>query len=73
MMLANRDLEVDAEGFLKDPALWDEAVAEAIAREVGIDHLSDRHWLVVKVMRDRYLATGRPASSRLSKVRVSEV
>jgi dissimilatory sulfite reductase related protein len=58
MMLAKKDLAVDAEGFLKDPAQWDEAVAEAIARDAGIDPLTERHWLVVKFMRERYLATG---------------
>jgi len=58
MMLANKDLAVDAEGFLKNPAEWDEAVADAIAREAGIDPLTERHWLVVRFMRERYLATG---------------
>lgn len=58
MMLANKDLAVDAEGFLKDPAQWDEAVAEAIARDAGLDPLTERHWLVVRFMRERYLATG---------------
>ena len=58
IMLASKDLEVDAEGFLKDPAQWDDAVAVAIARDVGIDPLTERHWLVVRFMRERYLATG---------------
>ena len=58
MTLANKDLAVDAEGFLKNPAEWDEAVAEAIAREAGIDPLTERHWLVVRFMRERYLTTG---------------
>ena len=58
MILANKDLAVDAEGFLTDPAQWDEAVAAAIAREAGIDLLTERHWLVVRFMRERYLATG---------------
>ena len=57
-------VDVDAEGFLTDPAQWTERVAEAIATENGIPELSDRHWLVVRFMRDRYLATGTAPSIR---------
>ncbi len=64
MLLANKDLEVDAEGFLTNPAQWDESVAVAIARDVGIATLTDRHWLVVKFMRERFLTTGTAPSIR---------
>ena len=33
-------------------------------RENGIPELTDRHWLVVNFMRDRYLATGTAPSIR---------
>ena len=49
---------VDAEGFLVDPNEWDEELAARIARENGIPELTPRHWLVVRFMRERYLATG---------------
>jgi tRNA 2-thiouridine synthesizing protein E len=48
----------DAEGFLLDAQQWDEQVAAEIARESGIAELNDRHWLVVRFMRDTYLKTG---------------
>jgi dissimilatory sulfite reductase related protein len=64
MLLANKDLAVDAEGFLTNPAQWDESVAEAIAREAGIASLTGRHWLVVKFMRERFLTTGTAPSIR---------
>jgi TusE/DsrC/DsvC family sulfur relay protein len=51
-------VHVDAEGFLTDPTEWSEELAEEIARENGIAELTPRHWLVVRFMRDRYLATG---------------
>ena len=57
-VIANRPVDTDGEGFLSDPAQWDEELAEAIARDAGIPELTDRHWLVVRFMRDRYLATG---------------
>ena len=49
---------VDAEGFLTDPSEWTEELGEQIARNAGIPELTPRHWLVVRFMRDRYLATG---------------
>jgi tRNA 2-thiouridine synthesizing protein E len=64
MTLANQDLDVDAEGFLKHAEQWTEAVAEAIAKEAGIEPLTDRHWQVVRFMRDRFLATGSSPSIR---------
>jgi tRNA 2-thiouridine synthesizing protein E len=63
-LIANRPVEVDAEGFLTYPAQWDEAVAEQIARDAGISALTERHWLVVRFMRDRYLQTGNAPSIR---------
>lgn len=57
-LIAEKTVDVDAEGFLTDPAQWTEEIAEAIAREAGIAELTERHWLVVRFMRDRYLSTG---------------
>ena len=63
-LIANHTVDLDAEGFLTDPLQWDEEVAEQIARDAGIPGLSDRHWLVVRFMRDRYLQTGNAPSIR---------
>ena len=57
-------VETDAEGFLTDPQQWNEQLAEQIALENGIPELTDRHWLVVRFMRERYLATGNAPSIR---------
>jgi len=57
-LIAEAPVDVDAEGFLTDPEQWNEPIAKAIARENGIPELTDRHWLVVRFMRERYLATG---------------
>lgn len=48
---------VDAEGFLLDATNWDEGLAVQIARDAGIE-LTDRHWEVVRFMRDRFFETG---------------
>jgi TusE/DsrC/DsvC family sulfur relay protein len=63
-LIADAPVDVDAEGFLTDPQQWSEHLAEAIAHENGIPELTERHWLVVKFMRDRYLTTGTAPSIR---------
>ena len=63
-LIADTAVDVDAEGFLTDQTQWTETIAEAIARENGIPELTDRHWLVVRFMRERYLATGTAPSVR---------
>lgn len=62
--IANVVLDVDAEGFLQNPAQWTEEIAHGIARDAGIDPLTDRHWLVIRFMRDTYLARGEAPTIR---------
>jgi tRNA 2-thiouridine synthesizing protein E len=63
-LIADAAVDLDGEGFLTDAAQWNESIAAAIARANGIPELTDRHWLVVRFMRDRYLATGNAPSIR---------
>jgi TusE/DsrC/DsvC family sulfur relay protein len=63
-LIANAPVEVDAEGFLTNAAQWNKGIAEAIATENGIVQLTDRHWLVIEFMRNRYLETGAAPSIR---------
>jgi tRNA 2-thiouridine synthesizing protein E len=63
-LIADSPVDVDAEGFLTDPGQWNEQIAEAIAAANGIPELTDRHWLVVRFMRERYLASGTAPSVR---------
>lgn len=43
----------DREGFLRDLADWDPAVAEQIARNEGIE-LSPAHWEILRLLREYY-------------------
>jgi TusE/DsrC/DsvC family sulfur relay protein len=58
MTIADVPVEVDGEGFLTRPEQWSDAIAEEIAHQNGISELTERHWLVVRFMRERYLTTG---------------
>jgi tRNA 2-thiouridine synthesizing protein E len=61
---AGMPVEVDAEGFLEDPAQWNEQIAEEIAANEGIGELNERHWMVINYMRDTYLQDGSAPSIR---------
>jgi tRNA 2-thiouridine synthesizing protein E len=52
------NVERDAEGFLGRPDQWTEDLARELAAEAGLAELTDRHWLVLRYMRDTYLKTG---------------
>jgi TusE/DsrC/DsvC family sulfur relay protein len=43
----------DADGYLVEPAEWNEGVAEKLARELDIE-LADDHWDVIRFMRSLY-------------------
>ncbi len=57
-LIADAPVDIDGEGFLTDPEQWTDDIARGIAAENGIPELTDRHWLVVRFMRERYLSTG---------------
>jgi TusE/DsrC/DsvC family sulfur relay protein len=62
--LTYHDLTLDKEGFLQKPDEWSAEIAAEIARASGIDPLTDKHWQVVRLMRDRFLQTGNAPSIR---------
>jgi tRNA 2-thiouridine synthesizing protein E len=49
-----RTFEVDEDGFLKDPNVWNEEVARLFAKTEGIENMTDDHWKVVNYLRDYY-------------------
>ena len=58
VLKGNVPLEFDEDGFLTDPAQWDENVAAQIASEDGLGMLSTDHWVVLLEMRKHYLQYG---------------
>ena len=63
-LIADAPVDVDAEGFMTDATQWNEAIAAGIAYQNGVPELTERHWLVVRFMRERYLTTGAAPSIR---------
>ncbi len=57
-MILGTPLDTDAEGFLQQPSQWTDEIASEIAQQNGIPVLTDRHWQVVRYMRNTFLNTG---------------
>jgi TusE/DsrC/DsvC family sulfur relay protein len=49
--------DIDKEGYLIDPSNWNRAFTDQRAREAGID-LTDRHWRLIELIREKYLNLG---------------
>ena len=62
--IADTEVEVNDEGFFVHPEQWSDAIGVEIARTAGIDPMTDRHWQVVRYMRQQYLDTGTAPSIR---------
>jgi tRNA 2-thiouridine synthesizing protein E len=52
------DVELNEEGFFVDPTQWTEDMAPSLAAEAGIPELTDRHWQVIRFMRQEFFAKG---------------
>lgn len=66
--LAGKEYEVDEDGFIQDPALWNEAIAAALAQQEGIQELTEEHWKVIRFLREYFLKFGvAPMIRKLTK------
>ena len=57
--IEGKTFEVDADGFLKDPSIWNEEVAHLFAKDDGIEELSEQHWSVIRVIRGHFEKSGK--------------
>ncbi|MBT3232242.1 MAG: TusE/DsrC/DsvC family sulfur relay protein [Calditrichaeota bacterium] len=51
-------IDVDEDGFMEDPAQWDEKVALALASTEGVAELDENHWKMITYLRDYYAKFG---------------
>ena len=56
--LAGTIVDVNEEGFFTEPDEWTKDMAVELAREAGIDELTDAHWTVIDFMRSQYFEKG---------------
>ena len=66
--IAGKTVEFDEEGFMVNPDDWTKDIATELAREIGIDELTDRHWTVIDFSRADFAEKGEaPTLRRITK------
>ena len=63
--IAGVTIDVNEEGFMTNPAQWNEDVAVELARREGIEPLTERHWEVIHFMRHEFEEKGSGPSVRM--------
>jgi dissimilatory sulfite reductase related protein len=53
-----RKYNVDEDGFLEEPGIWNEAVAKDFCVSEGVGELTENHWKVINYLRNYYLQFG---------------
>lgn len=54
----NQKIEMDGDGFMLQPELWNDEVAAIIAKADDIENLTEDHWKVIRVIRQNYEEKG---------------
>ncbi|MDA0305702.1 MAG: TusE/DsrC/DsvC family sulfur relay protein [Proteobacteria bacterium] len=67
--MAYADIDKDANGFLVNQEDWNEEMAAEIAAAEGIADLTQRHWDVIKFLREEYFdnAGNQPNERHMAK------
>ncbi|OZV69721.1 TusE/DsrC/DsvC family sulfur relay protein [Winogradskyella aurantia] len=52
-VIANKEIDVNEEGYLEDVSQWTKEVGTELAKEQGID-MTDKHWEVIDYLQDKY-------------------
>ena len=63
-----RTYEVDEDGFMQEPELWNEEVAKDLARTENVNEMTEEHWTLVRYIRSYYMQHGiAPMVRKLSR------
>jgi len=54
MLLGKFEIEMDGDGFMTDPSLWNNDLALEIAKSDGINELTENHWKVINIIRQNF-------------------
>jgi tRNA 2-thiouridine synthesizing protein E len=65
LKVGENNIELDPDGFMIDPALWNDQVACAIAGEEGITDMTEDHWKIVNFIRNYWKEHDRAPEVRL--------
>ncbi len=66
--ILGKSLAIDADGNLVNLNDWNEDIANVIAKEEGIEQLTEKHWQVINYMRKVFSESGdAPSIRKLTK------
>ena len=66
--IAGKTVEFDEEGFMVNPDDWTKDIAVELAKEIGIDDLTEGHWKVIEFSRADFVEKGEaPTLRRITK------
>ena len=57
-------VQIDDEGFMTEPSEWSEEIGGFLAKQIGIDELTDDHWKVINFLRSDFADQGETATLR---------
>jgi dissimilatory sulfite reductase related protein len=55
--ILGKEFEVDGDGFLQQPELWNEEVARLFATTDNTGELTEKHWAVINFIRNHWKET----------------
>ena len=58
MEINGKPIEVDEDGFIVDPELWNAEIVETFAKLEGVDKLTENHWKVINYLRNYWKQFG---------------
>lgn len=61
--IAGHQVDVNEEGFLTDPAQWDEELGSELGKLIGVE-MDDDHWRPIRFLRTDYAVMGETATLR---------
>jgi len=57
LIIEEKEFEVDGDGFLQKPEMWNNEVAQLLAISDGTGELSEKHWAIINFIREHWLET----------------
>ncbi|MEE8348655.1 MAG: TusE/DsrC/DsvC family sulfur relay protein [Acidobacteriota bacterium] len=63
-IIAGQEVLFDSEEFLWEPEDWSEQIARTLAREAGLEQMTEIHWNVITFLRHYFFENGRSPLNR---------
>lgn len=62
--IAGKEVQVNEDGFMTNPAEWTKEIAVEMAKEEGIEELTPAHWAVIDFCREAAADSGKAPTLR---------